>query len=142
MFTRSISYRFICICKRDLYQKLFTWRGSILIAMSLWVICGLLEMPNYFGWGGHTFDPKTMACSYDRTANYTYTLFFVLVAIGPPLVVVCCCYINIFLKVNKKAIRSYLLFKCFMNSYTNNFRRQNGSCRNKIYFGTSLQHNH
>lgn len=71
-----------------------------MVAILLWVVCALLELPNYFNWGGHTFDPKTMACSYDRTANYSYTVFFVLVAIGPPLVVVLICYSNIFAQVS------------------------------------------
>ena len=42
-----------------------------------------------------------MTCSYDRTADYTYTLFFVLVAIVPPLLVVLLCYLLIFIHVKK-----------------------------------------
>ncbi len=72
-----------------------------MMAFSLWVICGVLEMPNYFEWGGHTFDAKTMACSYDRMAAYSYTLFFVMVVIGPPLVAVLGCYIHIVLFVRQ-----------------------------------------
>ncbi len=65
------------------------------MAISLWVICAVLELPNYFEWGGHVFDEKTMACSYDRTADYSYTLFFVVAIIGPPAVAVLGCYIHI-----------------------------------------------
>lgn len=67
----------------------------------LWVICIALEMPNFIGWGGHTFDLKTMACSYDRLADLSYTIFFCLVAIGIPLVTVFFSYISIFLYVRK-----------------------------------------
>ena len=75
------------------------------MALGLWVTCTLLELPNYFHWGGHAFDPKTMACSYDRTANYSYTLFFVLVTIGPPLATVAVCYLKVFLHVRKSRKR-------------------------------------
>ena len=96
------------MCHNSLYSKIYTWKQSILLAITLWAICFVLEIPNYFSWGGHTFDPKTMACSYDRTANYTYTLFFVMVAIAPPLILVCFCYLRIFLAVraSKKALEA------------------------------------
>jgi melatonin receptor type 1B len=71
------------------------------MALCLWITCGILEMPNYFNWGGHTFDQKTMACSYDRLANYSYTLFFVLVTIAPPLVTVAACYLRVFVHVRQ-----------------------------------------
>ncbi|ELU01494.1 hypothetical protein CAPTEDRAFT_197910 [Capitella teleta] len=102
-------FRYICICKFHLYHKVYTKSTCWCMALCLWITCGVLEMPNYFNWGGHTFDLKTMACSYDRTANYSYTLFFVLVTIAPPLVCVAVCYLQVFLHVrqSRKAIEEF-----------------------------------
>lgn len=49
------------------------------------------------GWGGHTFDLKTMACSYDRLANITYTYTFCVVGIMIPIIAVFISYIKIFI---------------------------------------------
>ena len=57
------------------------------------------EMPNIAGWGGHTFDLKTMACSYDRLAAVSYTVFFCGMAIVCPLFIVLVSYLKIFLYV-------------------------------------------
>ena len=101
MLFKPMVSRYICLCVNHWYRRVYTLKRCVMMAIALWVVCALLEMPNYFNWGGHAFDAKTMACSYDRTANYSYTLFFVLVTIAPPLVTVLVCYLKVFLHVRK-----------------------------------------
>jgi hypothetical protein len=48
------------------------------MAVCLWVGASLLDLPNFLQWGDHTYDMKTMACSYDRLASYSYTVFFIM----------------------------------------------------------------
>ena len=43
--------------------------------ITLWTTAFLAEMPSFLGWGGHSYDTKTMSCMWDRTADFTYTLF-------------------------------------------------------------------
>lgn len=102
--------RYICLCKNHLYAKIFSWKKTIMICFGLWVWAAIMEMPNFIGypWGGHTFDMKTMACSYNRDA-YFYTIFFCGFAIGFPLIVVFACYLKIFLfvRASKKTLTKF-----------------------------------
>lgn len=101
LVTNFLSFYFRCIfiCHHQVYRRIYSWKKTILICFLLWVWCAIMEMPNFFGWGGHTFDMKTMACSYNRLADYSYTLFFCFFAIGLPLLVVFISYLRIFLYV-------------------------------------------
>ncbi len=65
----------------------------------------LLDLPNFLDCGGHTYDMKTMACSYDRTASYSYTVFFITMFVTIPLVTVLFCNINIYIVVVKSKLR-------------------------------------
>ena len=88
--------RYTLLCKRHLYPKIFTNQKTILISICLWALAFLLDLPNFLEWGDHSFDMKTMACSYDRLASYSYTVFFITMFVTVPLITVCVCNINIF----------------------------------------------
>lgn len=85
---------------------MFTRRKTIFYCFCLWVISTLIELPNLTGWGGHTYDLKSMACSYDRLADMSYTYFFVSCGISVPCLVVCITYFKIYQYV--KSIRKEL----------------------------------
>ena len=36
------------------------------MCLGLWVVSFLAEMPNFFGWGDHLYDRKTLSCVWDR----------------------------------------------------------------------------
>ncbi len=95
----SFFNRYILICRTPLYSIIFSWQKSILICVGLWIWSFLLDIPNFVDWGGHTYDMKTMACSYDRLASYSYTLFFIAMFVVFPLVTVLFSNVNIFLTV-------------------------------------------
>ncbi len=48
---------------------------------------------------------KTMACSYDRLASYSYTVFFIMMFVTAPLFTVLFCNINIYITVVKSKMR-------------------------------------
>lgn len=80
------------LCRNPYYRDMYSWRKTFLYCVLIWVCCFALELPNFVGWGGHTYDLKTMSCSYDRLADMSYTFFFCAVAIGLPLIAVCVSY--------------------------------------------------
>lgn len=125
--------RFVCITYHKVYLSWYTLRRTILYALIPWIICMLLEMPNYIGWGGHGFDHKAMMCIYGRT-TYSFTLFFVLVVILPPLLAVCFCYIRIFLYVLR--IRTEL--DKFKEASSSTDRKKNPLSASEILLARSL----
>ena len=56
----------------------------------------MLDLPNFLDWGDHTFDMKTMACSYDRLASHSYTVFFIMMFVTIPLGTVLYCNFGIY----------------------------------------------
>ncbi|ELT94145.1 hypothetical protein CAPTEDRAFT_64190, partial [Capitella teleta] len=99
--------RFVLLCRQTLYRKIFTWRSAIHMSLGLWVVAILLDLPNFLDWSDHTYDMKTMACSYDRTASYSYTVFFITLFVTIPLFVVVYCNIKIYSFVLRSRIRDY-----------------------------------
>ena len=70
------------------------------MCVCLWITSFLLELPNFLGWGDHVYDQKTLSCVWDRTANYSYTVFFCCVGIVTPITLISICYLKIFLYVH------------------------------------------
>ena len=97
--------RYILLCRQQFYKHIFTWRNSIFICIFLWFGAFLLDLPNFLNWGDHTYDMKTMACSYDRLASYSYTVFFIMMFVTMPLFTVLFCNVNIYITVIKSKMR-------------------------------------
>jgi hypothetical protein len=91
--------RYIHICHNELYSKIFTRTKSVLMCLALWIICFLAEMSCFIGWGDHSYDKKTLSCVWDRTADFSYTLFFSLAGVAFPVSLISICYIRIYLFV-------------------------------------------
>lgn len=87
--------RLIQICKYFVYHRIFTHKKTIAYCISLWLFAILLDLPNWLGWGGHTFGLKEMGCTFDRIANHSYTIFLALMSIAVPMVIVLASYITI-----------------------------------------------
>ena len=97
--------RFVLICHNRHYSSIFTWNRCIAYCLALWILAWLLDIPNYLNWGDHSYDMKTMACSYDRLASYSYTAFFITVFVAFPLATVSYCNVNIYLKVKNSKMK-------------------------------------
>ena len=95
--------RYLHICHHATYAWLFSFRNSLLMIGCLWTLAFLLVLPNFIGWGDLIYDHKTLSCIWDRTADYSYTLFFVATGIGFPVTLISVCYLKIYLHVLRSA---------------------------------------
>ncbi|XP_052813902.1 melatonin receptor type 1B-B-like [Mya arenaria] len=101
--------RLIQICKPFIYHRIYTHKKTILYCVGLWIWAMLLDLPNWVGWGGHTFALKEMGCTFDRLANYGYTIFMTTMSIFLPMTVVLSCYIAILIYVrnSRREVRKF-----------------------------------
>ena len=97
--------RYILLCRPHLYKEIYTWKNTICICIALWLGAFCLDLPNFLNWGDHTYDMKTMACSYDRLASYSYTVFFITMFVTAPLFTVLFCNVNIYITVVRSKMR-------------------------------------
>ncbi|KAH3770757.1 melatonin receptor type 1B-B-like isoform X2 [Dreissena polymorpha] len=101
--------RLIQICKPFVYHRIYTHKKTLIYCLALWGWAILLDVPNWVGWGGHTFALKEMGCTFDRVANYGYTMFLAHMSIFIPMAVVLGCYIAIivFVRRSRNEIRKF-----------------------------------
>lgn len=97
--------RYIFICKNKLYSKIFTWRNTVIIAITIWLLCIMADLSNHLGWGGHGYDAKFIACSYNRLSDYGNVLFTVLVFVSTPIICIIVCYSHVFLTLRRSSQR-------------------------------------
>ena len=97
--------RYVFICKNHYYNTAFTWSRTIAYAIAIWMICFVADLTNIFGWGGHSYDPKFMICSYNRLASYSHVLFIVVVFISLPMILIIICYAAIFYTLRQSTTR-------------------------------------
>lgn len=76
---------------------MFTFKKTIGFCAIAWVAGVVVDIPNFVGWGGHFFDPKSANCMWNRLASSSYSLFFPITAIFFPCVCIFICYLRIFL---------------------------------------------
>jgi len=88
--------RYLYICCHDKYDTVFTCHRTVAALVSTWVAGLTIDLPNHLGWSSHQFDTKTQKCLWDRTTDYHYTVFFVVVGMLFPFVVTFICYWRIF----------------------------------------------
>ena len=93
--------RYVYICKNRIYNKIYTMHNTIAMCVGLWVVCFLAEMPNFFGWGDHVYDRKTLSCVWDRTADLSYSIFFSVIGVAFPVVFITICYALIYWQITQ-----------------------------------------
>ena len=98
LFTMAIIgvNRYLYVCWRDAYDTVFTRRHTVIAVVLTWLAGVAIDLPNHVGWSSHWFDTKTQKCMWDRTTAYQYTIFFVLVGMLLPFVIIVVCYWYIF----------------------------------------------
>ncbi|XP_072046340.1 melatonin receptor type 1B-B-like [Amphiura filiformis] len=101
--------RYICICHRNLYLTLFKKKTVPYIILTLWVISFFIDFPNLIGWGRHGFDQRLLFCTYDFSANFGYSIYFAVLLITIPFIVLTYSYIRILLysREVKKELRAH-----------------------------------
>ncbi|XP_060591398.1 melatonin receptor type 1A-like isoform X3 [Ruditapes philippinarum] len=86
--------RAIQICKHFSYKRIFTQKKTICYCIAIWLFTILLDLPNWLGIGGHTFALKEMGCTFDRVANYYYSVFLAVVTVAIPMAIVFTSYVT------------------------------------------------
>ncbi|CAH1249273.1 MTNR1A [Branchiostoma lanceolatum] len=97
--------RLLFVVKPHWHASVYTVPKTLMIVAAMWVYSFLFDLPLLLGWGQHSYDIKTMGCTYDRTHTFSYTLFLVIAGIALPLVVVVGCYSKIFYHVHQSKVR-------------------------------------
>lgn len=67
----------------------------------LWLFSICADLPNWLGVGGHTFALKEMGCTWDRTANHTYSVIMASLNMLSPMLIVLTSYTVIYCYVRK-----------------------------------------
>ena len=82
-----------------MYRNIYSRKRTLCYCFGLWGFAILLDLPNWLGWGGHTFGLKEMGCTFDRMANYSYSIFLATTSIAVPMLTVFAAYLTICLYV-------------------------------------------
>ena len=69
---------------------------------ALWVLVFFIDFPNFVGWGAHTYDFKTMGCTFDRLASFSYVIFMSTAMYWIPLSILSISYVKILMYVKKQ----------------------------------------
>jgi len=91
--------RYLYVCWNSVYDTVFTRRCTVIAVLSTWLAGVALDSPNHLGWSSHRFDAKTQKCLWDRTTAYHYTIFFVLIGMMVPFLVITISYCRIFIHI-------------------------------------------
>ena len=71
------------------------------MCLGVWLVAFVMELPNFLGWGRHTYDEKSRNCLWDRKHSYTYVMFFSFIGIGTPVLLIMIFHLKVFLYVRK-----------------------------------------
>ena len=80
---------------------MYTRGKTLLYCLGIWVTALLFDLPNWLGWGGHTFGLKEMGCTFDRVKNHSFTIFLATTSIFVPIVIVLASYMGVFIYVRQ-----------------------------------------
>ncbi|XP_071493166.1 melatonin receptor type 1A-like [Diadema antillarum] len=88
--------RYVAICHRNLYNRIYTPRTMVFHLALIWSICFLADIPNFFGMGDHQFDPVLLVCTFDYRESYNYNIFLFIFAFCLPMVFIVFSYFKIY----------------------------------------------
>ena len=103
--------RYIYICHQHLYNKIYSFRNTLVMCIGLWVFSFVVELANFLGWGDHSFDSKAFLCNWDRLASFSYSIFFPAVGVLFPIILISICYGLIYRYIQRSKPNLRLLFE-------------------------------
>ncbi|XP_063728630.1 melatonin receptor type 1A-A-like [Symsagittifera roscoffensis] len=96
--------RFFFICKHTIYNKIFSFKGTLACIILIWSCTLLLDVPSLAGLGGHKYVGLYLFCSYTQGGERWFNVsFYTILALGVPMVVITFCYIQIYRTASKSA---------------------------------------
>ncbi|XP_072030286.1 melatonin receptor type 1A-like [Amphiura filiformis] len=99
--------RYIHICHRAVYPKIFNRSTAPVILVFLWIIAFSIALPYFevFGWGIYGYFPKGRICTCIFNVSYFYSWYLIGFELILPMIIIPFCYINIYLLVRKSGRR-------------------------------------
>ncbi|KAI1903171.1 hypothetical protein AGOR_G00024470 [Albula goreensis] len=90
--------RYCYICHSLAYDKLYSYRNTLLFVGLIWVLTVIAIVPNFFV-GSLRYDPRVYSCTFAQTASSSYTVAVVVIHFLVPIAVVTFCYLRIWILV-------------------------------------------
>ncbi len=87
--------RYICICHRLHYIRLFKKKTMVIYIIILWTFSFLIDFPILLGWGRHGFDERVLFCSFDISASFTYNIYLAVLFMVVPFITLTVSYTGI-----------------------------------------------
>ncbi|XP_072038501.1 melatonin receptor type 1A-like [Amphiura filiformis] len=99
--------RYIHICHRPLYPRVFNHRTAPVILICLWIIAFFIALPYFevFGWGIYGYFPKGRICTCIFNVSYFYSWYLIGFELILPMIIIPFCYIQIFRVIRKSSGR-------------------------------------
>ncbi|XP_061073408.1 melatonin receptor type 1B-A isoform X2 [Conger conger] len=90
--------RYCYICHSFSYDKLYSYRNTLLLVALIWLLTVLAILPNLFV-GSLQYDARVYSCTFAQTVSSSYTIAVVIVHFLVPITVVTFCYLRIWILV-------------------------------------------
>ena len=94
------------ICYPDLYNKVFSPKINVGLCFVFWGVGVLMALPPLVGWTHNLYDPKYLECFFNRLHDISYTVFFTVVVVFTPVMIISVSFIKIFMhfRASKKRL--------------------------------------
>ncbi|MBN3287557.1 MR1BB protein, partial [Polyodon spathula] len=90
--------RYCYICHSFAYDKLYSYRNTLLFVLLIWVLTIVAIVPNFFV-GSLQYDSRVYSCTFAQTVSSSYTIAVVVIHFLVPITVVTFCYLRIWILV-------------------------------------------
>ncbi|KAF3692559.1 Melatonin receptor type 1B-B [Channa argus] len=90
--------RYCYICHSFTYDKLYSYRNTLLLVALIWLLTVVAIVPNFFV-GSLQYDPRIYSCTFAQTVSTSYTITVVIIHFFVPIAVVTFCYLRIWILV-------------------------------------------
>ncbi|XP_071327912.1 melatonin receptor type 1B-A isoform X2 [Trachinotus anak] len=90
--------RYCYICHSFSYDKLYSYRNTLLLVALIWLLTVVAIVPNFFV-GSLRYDPRVYSCTFAQTVSTSYTITVVVIHFFVPIAVVTFCYLRIWILV-------------------------------------------
>ncbi|XP_062274878.1 melatonin receptor type 1B-A [Scomber scombrus] len=90
--------RYCYICHSFNYDKLYSYRNTLLLVSLIWLLTVVAIVPNFFV-GSLQYDPRVYSCTFAQTVSTSYTITVVVIHFFVPIAVVTFCYLRIWILV-------------------------------------------
>ncbi len=88
MCLAAVSFnRYLLICHRNIYNRIFTEIGIAVYILGVWVFSVLISMPPFLGWSRFSYHSGKSICFADWKASIPYMIFMIAVCFCGPILV-------------------------------------------------------